>query len=54
MKEFHRYKYSQCASGSAMTTVATWSVAGCTLIRKTYRCAASSTAGMPGGRKGIL
>jgi len=29
MKEFHRYKHSQCASGSAMTTVATWLVSGC-------------------------
>jgi len=46
MKEFHRYKHSQCASGSAMKTVATWLVSGCTLITRACRFAASSTPGM--------
>ena len=43
MKEFHRYKDSQCASGSAMKTVATWLVSGCSLITRSCRFAASST-----------
>ena len=34
MKEFHRYKHSQCASGSAMKTVATWLVSGCMYLNK--------------------